>query len=551
MEKTSKTRYFVIAACMLMGVILYVDRYAFGIAQPYIRQELGLTKADFSYAVSSFFWFYAIGQMPAGWLSDKFGPRLLLTSYIIIWSFFAATVGLAGSLLMLCLARAAFGLGQAGAFPTASAVVGRWIPAPQRGKASGFVALGGRIGGAIVPILSAVLLVAFLPVSQVYTLTPEQILNVQQLNSKIALASTPNNEPEHVLYISNRLSLAKAKHTSYTREQLAQGFSMLINDPTFFDAKAFNRIKSLDNFASEQIERLRTGESLSERNSQRLNRHLLEAVFPEEIEGLYVASWRPVVFLFAALGLIVAIVVWFVLRDYPGQHPLVSASELALIGGSSHVETDIHKLPLMNILRCRSVWMSGISQFCVNIGWLFIVTWFVDYLMEVHQVAMSERSDMIAMPLMVGFVGMLIGGFVTDKLAVRIGLRFGRSIPWSGSMIVAAACFLACPFLDDPWSITWAMALVALSVDFSVPSMWAFTQDVGGPYVGVVLGFGNMFGNFGAAVSPILLAHVQEVFGWDAMFQLCGGIFLLAALAAYFVDASKPVELVEAAEGIS
>ena len=65
MEKTSKTRYFVIAACMLMGVILYVDRYAFGIAQPYIRQELGLTKADFSYAVSSFFWFYAIGQMPA------------------------------------------------------------------------------------------------------------------------------------------------------------------------------------------------------------------------------------------------------------------------------------------------------------------------------------------------------------------------------------------------------------------------------------------------------------------------------------------------------
>ena len=452
---------------------------------------------------------------------------------------------------MLCLARAAFGLGQAGAFPTASAVVGRWIPAPQRGKASGFVALGGRIGGAIVPILSAVLLVAFLPVSQVYTLTPEQILNVQQLNSKLALASTPNNESEHVLYISNRLSLAKAKHTSYTREHLAQGFSMLINDPFFFDAKAFNRIKSLDNFASEQIERLRTGENLSERNSQRLNRHLLEAVFPEEIEGLYVASWRPVVFLFAALGLIVAIVVWFVLRDYPGQHPLVSASELALIGGSSHVETDIPKLPLMNILRCRSVWMSGISQFCVNIGWVFIVTWFVDYLMEVHQVAMSERSDMIAIPLMVGFVGMLIGGVVTDKLAVRIGLRFGRSIPWSGSMIVAAACFLACPFLDDPWSITWAMALVALSVDFSVPSMWAFTQDVGGPYVGVVLGFGNMFGNFGAAVSPILLANVQEVFGWDAMFQLCGGIFLLAALAAYFVDASKPVELVEAAEGIS
>jgi len=75
--------------------------------------------------------------------------------------------------------------------------------------------------------------------------------------------------------------------------------------------------------------------------------------------------------------------------------------------------------------------------------------------------------------------------------------------------------------------------------------MWAFTQDVGGPYVGVVLGFGNMFGNFGAAVSPILLALVQESFGWDAMFQLCGIMFLLAAAAAYFVDASKPIQMAD------
>ena len=89
------------------------------------------------------------------------------------------------------------------------------------------------------------------------------------------------------------------------------------------------------------------------------------------------------------------------------------------------------------------------------------------------------------------------------------------------------------------------MAVIALSVDFSVPSMWAFTQDVGGPYVGVVLGFGNMFGNFGAAVSPILLAKIQESYGWDAMFQLCGVMFLLAAVAAYFVDASKPIQMGE------
>ena len=129
----------------------------------------------------------------------------------------------------------------------------------------------------------------------------------------------------------------------------------------------------------------------------------------------------------------------------------------------------------------------------------------------------------------------------TDRLSKRVGLRFGRSIPWAGAMLVAAVCFLVCPVLNDAWAITWAMAIVALSVDFSVPSMWAFTQDVGGDYLGVVLGFGNMFGNFGAAVSPILLAEVQQSYSWNVMFIICGGFFIVASISAFFVDASKPI----------
>ena len=168
--------------------------------------------------------------------------------------------------------------------------------------------------------------------------------------------------------------------------------------------------------------------------------------------------------------------------------------------------------------------------------------------MEEHHVAMAERSDMIAVPLMVGFIGMLFGGVATDRLSKLVGLRFGRALPWTFAMLIAAVCFFICPFLDNPWAITWAMALVALSVDFSVPSMWAFTQDVGGRYVGVVLGFGNMFGNIGAAVSPILLAYVQESYGWDTMFVLCGAAFIVAAVAAFFVDASKPITLPGSAE---
>ncbi|MBA63875.1 MAG: hypothetical protein CMJ76_16090 [Planctomycetaceae bacterium] len=529
---------------MLMGVILYIDRYAFQIAQPYIRQELGLSITEFSFAVSIFFLFYGFGQMPAGWLSDRFGPRLLLTIYILVWSIFAATVGLAGSLVMLCVARAAFGLGQAGAFPTASAVVSRWMPAAQRGKASGFVALGGRIGGAVVPILSAALLMAFLPADQTYLLDSTQIIDVDGLNSLLTIEETENNpNPRYVSYLTRRLDEQFPNVTTYSLKQITSGLNHLIEDPEFYVPVEFDALKSLDKYAANQLVRLNNGEELETRAYMRLNRHLLESTLPENLQGLYVASWRPVLFLFASLGVAGALIVWFTLRDHPIEHRLVNQSELKLISsestnGNNNTE---NRLPIKSLLRCRSVWMSAVSQFCVNIGWLFVVTLFVDYLMLEHRVSLTERSDMVAIPLMVGFVGMLSGGWVTDKLTRLIGFRFGRAIPWSIAMLIAASCFFLCPVLADPWKITWAMALMAFCVDFSVPSMWAFSQDVGGSYVGVVLGFGNMFGNFGAALSPILLAFIYKYVGWDATFVICGVCFVIAAIAAFFVDASRPI----------
>ena len=131
-KSASFARYAIIAVCMLMGVLLYIDRLSFSVAEPYIRQDLGLTKIQTGYCISAFFWFYALGQMPAGWLTDRFGPRLMLPMYIMVWSFFTAMIGMVTGLAMLLAMRGAFGLGQAGAFPTGSNVIGRWIPAAGR-----------------------------------------------------------------------------------------------------------------------------------------------------------------------------------------------------------------------------------------------------------------------------------------------------------------------------------------------------------------------------------------------------------------------------------
>jgi nitrate/nitrite transporter NarK len=85
------------------------------------------------------------------------------------------------------------------------------------------------------------------------------------------------------------------------------------------------------------------------------------------------------------------------------------------------------------------------------------------------------------------------------------------------------------------------LAIVSLSVDMGTPSIWAFMQDVGGRNVGSVLGWGNMWGNIGAAVSPFILNQLAESHGWNAAFLACAAAFFISGVAALGVDATIPI----------
>ena len=64
---------------------------------------------------------------------------------------------------------------------------------------------------------------------------------------------------------------------------------------------------------------------------ERLNRLVLEAVFPGTIRQLNGDGWRPLLVLYGASGLVVAAFYWIVVRDSPAQHPRCNAAELRLI----------------------------------------------------------------------------------------------------------------------------------------------------------------------------------------------------------------------------
>jgi ACS family glucarate transporter-like MFS transporter len=181
---------------------------------------------------------------------------------------------------------------------------------------------------------------------------------------------------------------------------------------------------------------------------------------------------------------------------------------------------------------------------------VFLVTLLPRYLAEAHRVPILERGWLASLPILAGaFGGMVVGGVVTDLLTRWIGVRWGRGLPMSLTRFVAMGAYVACLWLDSAWGVTVAFCVVAVATDLGTASVWAYMQDVGGRHVGSVLGWGNMWGNLGAAVAPVALTAVVAAGGWEACFLACAAAFLVAGVTALGVDSRIPVVAEGAPEG--
>jgi MFS family permease len=418
--RPTSIRHRIIAVTMMMAFLLYLDRICMGeiVKAASFHRDLPLGKEQIGSILSAFFFAYALLQVPAGWASDRFGARAMLSIYILLWSVFTAATGLMTGFLGLVIMRLFCGMAQAGAYPTAMAVIRQWIPLGGRAGASGLVALGGRLGGTLAPFLTISLVVAL-------------------------------------------------------------------------------------------------------------------------------GSWRASLWIYGALGIAVAAIYWKVARSTPHHHPRVNAAELALIGHARREQPLSGrelKSALWTFTKSTSLWCSSAAQLLQNIGWGFLVTWLPTYLVEERHVGEVEGGRMVTYVLAFGMAGQLAGGWYCDWATRRLGLRWGRVLPMSSAMLLCAAAYLCCPFVDNTWLLVACCALVSFGTDLANPALWAFMGDVGGRATAAAGGWGNMWGNFGASAGALLVPWLLKVGGGDGkllVFFTLAGAFVLAALIVLPMDATR------------
>ena len=146
-----KIRHLILFVLCLMYFIAYIDRVNISVAGPTIRKELELTPTELGLIFSAFAYPYAAMQIAGGWMSDRFGPRLVLAMLSLVWATATILTGVSWSVASLVVFRILVGIGEGGAFPTATRAFACWLPVRERGFAQGITHSFARLGGAVTP----------------------------------------------------------------------------------------------------------------------------------------------------------------------------------------------------------------------------------------------------------------------------------------------------------------------------------------------------------------------------------------------------------------
>ncbi|MBI4486904.1 MAG: MFS transporter [Acidobacteria bacterium] len=159
--RATRTRWWMLSFFSLLHLICFLDRGIIAVAQPEIRETFGLTLGQMGVVLAAFTWTYALGQIPVGWLGDRYGPKRVLSVLITWTSASACLTGVATGFGSLLVVRLLLGLGEAGAFPVAGRGTQLWFSPAERARAQAIVHFSGLFAVAIMPLAAGALLVAY------------------------------------------------------------------------------------------------------------------------------------------------------------------------------------------------------------------------------------------------------------------------------------------------------------------------------------------------------------------------------------------------------
>ena len=262
-------------------------------------------------------------------------------------------------------------------------------------------------------------------------------------------------------------------------------------------------------------------------------------------------GWRAAFYILGAVGVIWSIVWYLFYRNQPKEMRGISAEEIAEAPVTQMaVSTEKVSIPWKSLLSSKQFWLILSMYFFYAFGSWFFFSWFPTFMELGRGFEKDQLTYAIAVPFVMSMIGNISGGYLTDKLSAKYGLKVGRKALGSSSLIVSAIFMFLAAFIPGKMQVFIFLSLAFGIIDLMLPSAWALCIDLGKKYSGAVSGAMNTAGNLGGFVCSLIFGYVVSATGnYNLPLYIIAGMLVISAIIFMFIDPTK--QLISDEENLS
>jgi len=252
-------------------------------------------------------------------------------------------------------------------------------------------------------------------------------------------------------------------------------------------------------------------------------------------------GWRAVFPVLGVLGLLWTLAWYHWYRDDPSEHAQVGPEELALIRTQRRDRGEHKGAGAWKVLvRNPSAWWLCLGYASNSYGSYFMITWLPAYLEERRGFHHGALAFFAGLPLVLSVLADLFGGYTTDSLSRRFGLRIGRcSVGVVSYFLAALATVLAAGAVEARLAAT-LIAVATASSMLALAASWAAAIDIGREHSGVLSAAMNTTGQLASIASPLVPAYlVQRSANWASPLYVMAGLYFFSSICWYLVHPER------------
>jgi MFS family permease len=250
-------------------------------------------------------------------------------------------------------------------------------------------------------------------------------------------------------------------------------------------------------------------------------------------------GWRISFVIFGAVGLIWAAAWHSWYRDRPADHPGMTPSELAWIRQDGEPPPP-SAVPWKELFTTRNLYALAVMYFAFGYGLYFYFTWLPTYLIQELGFSTMAGGAFAALPFMLAGAADVGGGWLTDTLSARFGLRAGRSYLGFVAFFTCGLLLLASTVIGSAVAKAILLAMALAAADLGLSAAWAVCTDIAPDHAGVITGWMNTFGNLGGFIGPLVVGYAIDRWqSWTIPFYIAAVIYVIGAVAWLAIDPER------------